>query len=216
MSGASRRKAANGRVKDLPGRTNKTALARAKLAADWSAARSVLATNLVRDYVRTEMLPDVLDRMYSIGMGVEQFKHATMFGDIYEMPASAQVQVAALGRLLGIAVPSKLGLVDTTPKLPGIFVFPEAEMNQARQLAGQDEYAILPGNGNGSVARLSPDVERAVAAGDMEVVEVDENGTAAISNDQAPGPVVRSPRLEDEFLKQFRERKRNGNGKRRS
>lgn len=182
------------------------------LTANYGDALGRIGVAIVRDYVRNEMLPQVLQRLYSIGMGVEQFDFVTFDSKttkagvttktarVIQVAAPAAVQVKALDKLASIATPSSAATGDSAPKMPGIFALPELDLEAAREQAGRGGIMGLPaptnGNGNGAKGvgdlKLSPDVLAAVDAGEMEIVEVDEKVTPVGVIDDEPPPPVQS------------------------
>lgn len=198
----------------------------ARLRANWLSSENRIAAELVRAYVRSVMLPDTVKRLFEIGMGRTQFTGVTMFGDFFEMEAPAHVQVAALKAINEIGVPAKLGTGDAVPTLPGVFALPESDLEDARGILAKGQYmgsnankrlprqalnTVLDAGTEPRGVKLSDDVERAIEAGDMEVIEVEDGDEVVPSDDRDPPPVrPASQRLTPEQLILARRRRRNG------
>lgn len=90
----------------------------------------------MREYVRTHLLPSVVQRLFDIGMGTTRFEQTTMVGKVIQVPASPAVQVRALDSLKLLGVPQQLGLADDDGNtLPGVLVMPPLELDATREIA---------------------------------------------------------------------------------
>lgn len=178
--------------------------------ANGQAALAVIKAAMIRDFVRSEIVPTVVGRLYDIGMGNATFEQIVYDNgpQVLEVEAPAAVQVAALKELVAIGIPRQLGVVDgSDQEIPGVFVLGEARLEEAREIAGQGDFMGGPATDRGLDERMQQRIE----AGEFEVVEVDETDS---SNDataerdvvaELPAP---APRLEDEVLARLRKRRR--------
>lgn len=91
-----------------------------------------VSSSLVRDWVRSALVPAALTRLYEIGMGTTRFDVPTMAGNTVNVPAPAAVQRAALRDVIQIGVPQQLGLTDERDDAPGVLALGEWELAQAR------------------------------------------------------------------------------------
>lgn len=172
---------------------------------------AIMRASLVRDFVRSEIIPQVIGRLYDIGMGNTTFDEIVpgSEGGIVQVEAPAGVQVAALKELVAIGIPRQLGVLDGGDReIPGVFVLGEAKLDEAREIAGQGEFM-----GTGSVDRgLDVGMQRRIEAGEFEVVELDEtdatNDGQAEQDNLADLPELPLT-LEQQFLAE-RRRSRNG------
>lgn len=123
----------------------------------------------VREYVREHMLPNIVQRLYEIGMGTTRFEQATMVGKVVKVPASPAVQVRALDSLKLLGVPQQLGLADEEGNtVPGVLVMPPLELEATRDIA----HGAMRGGTSG-----------------LEYVEEDEAHEEGINADTAPAPI---------------------------
>lgn len=115
-----------------------------------------ISAKAIRDWVRAELIPPALLRLYRIGMGVEKFKIPTQAGHLVDVEAFASVQVDALSKLVDIGVPRQLGLVDNTDgELPGIMALGTLDLEEVQ--AAHEQRYLAAGNGDRSNgAKLSP------------------------------------------------------------
>lgn len=175
------------------------------------AMTKLVTAKLVREYVRATIVEPVLRRLYDIGMGVTTFEVATMAGRTVTVPAPSSVQVKALTALAAIGVPGQVGLVDDAGNvLPGIFALPPMQLDEARRAVSGSLYN---GNGNGNDSATLPPMSERIAAGEFEIVEVEEGvGSTSPSDDQPPAEVPPSLTLEQQILAKRRARNGNGNG----
>jgi hypothetical protein len=93
--------------------------------------RSV-SSSLVRDWVRSALVPAALTRLYEIGMGTTKFDVPTMAGNVVNVEAPAAVQRAALRDVIAIGVPPQVGLTGEGDDTPGVLALGEWELDQAR------------------------------------------------------------------------------------
>lgn len=90
----------------------------------------------MREYVREHLLPAVVDRLYTIGMGVTRFEVVTMTGKKVRVPASPAVQVRALDSLKQLGIPTQVGISDDDGiSLPGVIVLPPLDPTEAVNMA---------------------------------------------------------------------------------
>lgn len=164
---------------------------------------------LVREWVRSVLVPPAIKRLYDTGMGIEKFDTPTALGNIVRVEAPPAVQVKALATLVAIGVPTQLGLIDGSGgELPGVIALGPLDMDAARQDAHGDRYVSAEtharvvaqhhngngatnGNGNGEVPPLRPMADR-VAAGEFEVHEVNE-GIGVIVQQEKHDPETPPP-----------------------
>lgn len=121
-----------------------------------------VSSSLVRDWVRSALVPDAVKRLFDIGMGVTRFDVPTMAGNTVNVAAPSSVQVRALQGVVAIGVPQQLGLTDDADPVPGVLAVGEWELAAAR-----DE--VHPGDAR----RLT---------GGIEVSATDEPSTVALPN----------------------------------
>jgi hypothetical protein len=194
-----------------------------QLASLSSALGHQVTARVIREYVRAVMIEPVVKRIYDIGMGVETFDVPTMAGNTVTVPASASVQVKALSALIQVGVPSQIGLVDDDGQvLPGVVALGELDMRSvqttehaARLGAAARVFGAEPAErSDNPAATFSPAMEQRVAAGEFEVVEIEEgHGVVAASPDVAPPPVNESEMtLEQKILAKRRAKRAQVNG----
>lgn len=191
------------------------------------APMDVVKAAVVRDFVRSMMLPDAIARLYNIGMGFETFtvpiavpgmKDHPPHVKMVDVEAEARVQVGALGKLLDIGLPRQVGLVDGSDKeLPGVFTLGPMQLEEAREIASHGTFMGRQPSGND--APVSEIMKARADAGEFEIVEVEEGETVVASADQPEPVVTQPPRLEQEILARRRKavdkrvrRPQNGNG----
>ena len=97
----------------------------------------------VREYVREHMLPNIVQRLYEIGMGTTRFEQATMVGKVVKVPASPAVQVRALDSLKLLGVPQQLGLAAL--RLPADLGKPVVPLVPAQLEVGQADVVLQAG-----------------------------------------------------------------------
>lgn len=120
-----------------------------------------ISAKAIRDWVRAELIPPALLRLYRIGMGVETFKIPTQAGNLVDVEAFASVQVDALSKLVDIGVPRQLGLVDNTDgELPGIMALGTLDLEEV-QVAHEQRYL---GAGNGHVRTVHGEATNGAAS----------------------------------------------------
>lgn len=187
---------------------------------------------VVRDWVRSVLVPDAVKRMYDIGMGIQTFDTPTAAGNVVQVEAPPSVQQKALQALIQLGVPTQLGIVDEDGNsLPGVFALGALDLDAARQQAHGDRYvapeaharavatlqaglegvvhdavAAIP-TGPTNVPPLKPMSER-IADGEFTVVEVVEGvGEQQKANeDRPPGPIVEVEDARTRALARQRER----------
>lgn len=184
----------------------------------------------VREWIRSQLLPDAIIRLYDIGMGIETFETPTAVGSVVRVEAPAAVQQKALATLIAIGVPTQMGLTDGLGNaLPGVFALGPLDLDAARQEAHGDRYvepeaharamaALYVGDSEAGIADAAMDAMRGrVVRGEFEVVEVVE-GVGSISAgdaDAPPGALADMETPERAALRAHRERmerqKRTGN-----
>jgi len=193
--------------------------ARKPLIAAPEEAFSVVPTKLVRDWVRSELLPEVIPRLYDIGMGVQKFDVPTMAGNVVTVPAPASVQVNAIATLIDVGMGHNKHDETGMDELPGVFALGELELVavQERNEQLRSSGGILA-SGNGSPPEFSETTGATVPEG-HEVVEVDEDPMKGIGNGTHPGeepppePPPAPPTLEQQILARRRMRRDvRGNG----
>lgn len=188
-----------------------------------------ISAKAIRDWVRAELIPPALLRLYRIGMGIEKFKIPTQAGHLVDVEAFASVQVDALSKLVDIGVPRQLGLVDNTDgELPGIMALGTLDLEEVQGV--HEQRYLVAGNGHRSNggAEVSPaDPSRpefsensgatlspSVRAGGYEIVEVEQETFAAPDGEKPgevpPPPVPQEPTLAQQILARRRAARRNG------
>jgi hypothetical protein len=174
---------------------------------------------LVRDWVRSVLVPHAVARLYDIGMGTEKFDTPTMAGNVVSVEAPPAVQVKALAVLTAIGVPTQMGIVDGDGNtLPGVIALGPLDLDEARQQAHGDRYVapevharlqagMLTGD---PTTPLPPPMSERIKAGEFQMVEVDEGVGHDSRNDvdSAPGPIPAHETTEQRILRQRRERRK--------
>jgi hypothetical protein len=180
-----------------------------------------MMARVIRDYVRAVMIEPVVRRLYDVGMGVETFEVPTEAGNVVEVPASPGVQVDALKALIQIGIPHQLGLIDDDGNtLPGAIILGELDMRSAQETVHGARMAGIarslggePG-AHASSPPLPPMADR-IAAGEFEVVEVEEGvgQDRQHAEDQPPAPLTEGPMTpEQRILAKRRARRAQANG----
>jgi hypothetical protein len=187
---------------------------------------------VVRDWVRSVLVPDAVKRMYDIGMGIQTFDTPTAAGNVVQVEAPPSVQQKALQALIQLGVPTQLGIVDGDDNaLPGVFALGALDLDAARQQAHGDRYvapeaharavatlqagldnvvhdavAAIP-TGPTNVPPLKPMSER-IAAGEFTVVEIEEGAgeQTGTDEDRPPGPIAEVETPATRALQRQRER----------
>lgn len=178
---------------------------------------------LVREWVRAVLLPPAIRRLYDTGMGIERFDTPTAVGSVLRIEAPAAVQVKALAALVSIGVPTQLGIVDSDSNvLPGVLALGPLELDAARAEAHGERYVdaatharlVAAHQADGPLAEqpvapvastLRPMAER-IAAGEFEVVEVDEGVGVVVPEGKYPpeaapvDPATLPPTTEQQML----------------
>lgn len=188
-----------------------------------------ISAKAIRDWVRAELIPASLLRLYRIGMGIETFKIPTQAGNLVDVEAFASVQVDALSKIIDIGVPRQLGLVDNTDgELPGIMALGTLDLEEAQGV--HEQHYLGAGNGHRSnggaevspAAPLNPEFSEnggatlspSVRAGGYEIVEVEQETFAAPDGEKPgevpPPPVPQEPTLAQQILARRRAARRNG------
>jgi hypothetical protein len=151
-----------------------------------------IAPKIVRNYIRSTLLGPALQRLYDIGMGVATFDTPVGEGRVLELEAPPNVQTAALKALVQTALPTNHTLdVEQPNVLPGVIALGPLDLDDARRVAHGERYlGEVPAPVEGAHPALAPDaprmtgdpdapppppMEERVAAGEFEIVEVDEN-----------------------------------------
>lgn len=141
-----------------------------------------VSSSLVRDWVRSALVPDALLRLYNIGMGVTTFNVPTMAGNTVIVEAPAAVQRAALRDVISVGVPAQIGLTPDEGETPGVLALGEWELAGAREDA------------HTASAREQPRI-----AGGIEVPENGESGESGEGVAQGargtPNPATESSSL---------------------
>lgn len=182
---------------------------------------------IMREWVRSALLPDVVRRMYNIGMGVQTFDTPTEAGNIVRIEAPPAVQQRALQSLMIMGVPTQLGITDDNGEtLPGVIALGAIDLDAAQQAAHGERYSPLVTNlqagleavadlaasatigrtGPVGVTPLKPMAER-IKNGEFQVVETDDGvGPIASLDDEPPGPIADVETPEKMALRRHRER----------
>jgi hypothetical protein len=169
-----------------------------------------VSSSLVRDWVRSALVPSALERLYKLGMGQLTFATPTQAGNVVHIEAPPAVQRAALRDVIAVGVPQSVGLTGEGDALPGVLAMGEFELQQARS----EVHARRVGDGsNGTIgeridAIADEIVEKVlgteyVAPEGHEVVEITESATSSADDRAAePPPPVDPDRnaLAREFL----------------
>lgn len=187
---------------------------------------------IVRDWVRSVLLPPVLKRLYDTGMGVQTFDTPTAAGNVVQVEAPPSVQVKAMQTLVAIGVPTQLGIADDNGNvLPGVIALGSLDLDAARASVHGERYVspdadarlragvhalTTTGQLPTPATAPAPMAER-IAAGEYEMVEVIE-GVGSKDRDDAdtpPGPIPERPETTEQRLLRTRREKRQkakGNG----
>lgn len=176
---------------------------------------AVMRSAIVRDFVRSILIPPAIARLHDIGHGIATFE-TIGFGEhgpsIVHVEAPAVVQVAALKALIDIGLPRQLGLVDAGDQpMPGVIVLGGPQLAEAREIASHGAYMGTPvptSNGNGTP--LDPAMRARVDAGEFQVLEVEEDGSGQTErNPDALDPELPSEPTPEQIILQ-RRKGRNG------
>lgn len=95
----------------------------------------------IRDWIRQHYVSAAVTRLYEIGMGLTRFEVPTAVGSIVNVPASANVQRAALAEVLTYGLPRQVGLSDDEGNsVPGVIALPALEMTATQRMVhgGED------------------------------------------------------------------------------
>lgn len=184
----------------------------------------------MRGWVLKHLIPDAVLRMYDIGMGVQTFDTPTAMGNVVQIEAPPMVQQRALAALIGLGMPTQIGLTDDQPdRLPGVVALGPLDLDSARAQVHGDRYVspeaharLLAAAHNGGVVPTGPiedapvpvPMEERIANGEFQVIEVEEGvGVASHSSDDAPpGPIADMETPEKAALRRHRERMAARNG----
>ena len=185
---------------------------------------------MVREWVRSVLLPPAIKRLYDIGMGVQTFDQPTAAGNVVTIEAPPMVQTQALKTLVAIGVPTQMGIVDGDDNtLPGVLALGTLELDAARAESHGDRYvspesharlvaAVQNGDPAATVREDESDgdghapkpMSDRIAAGEFTVVEIEEGIGAptehAQSDDVPPGPIVHAETPAQLALRRHRER----------
>lgn len=198
---------------------------------------------LVRDWIRSELLPDIVPRLYDIAMGSESFDHVVDDKErgykVVRIGAPAAVQVAAGAALLNAGL-ARVPEEANPDELPGVYALGELELSHLQQVQagpqptnghGNGAHAMLaapngsnPGVSETTGATLSdaaPFVKQVMAAPEpaLEYVEIEEDATRPLDG-HAPGeeppppPPPGPPTLEQQILAKRRARREANRGRR--
>lgn len=100
-----------------------------------------VAPKLVRNYIRTTMLPGVLLRMYEMAMGRTLHPTFSPLGALLELEAPPQVQASVLKSLASLAMPTNHTLDQEQPDtLPGVIALGPLDMEHARRQAHGERF----------------------------------------------------------------------------
>lgn len=175
---------------------------------------------LVRDWVRSVLVAPAIKRLHDIGHGIQKFTVPTEAGNLVLVEAPSSVQVKALTALVGIGIPTQMGIVDGDGNLlPGVLALGPLDLDAARQQAHGERYVspevearvragVRALTGDPTTPPLPPMHER-VEAGEFQMVEVDEGVGHDSRNDEdvAPGSIPEHETTEQRILRQRRERR---------
>ncbi len=161
--------------------------------------------NLVRDWVRANLVPDALLRLHGIGMGTIEFETPTAAGNVVLIEAPPIVQVNALKAVVAIGVPTQIGLTsgDNT-ELPGVIALGEMELHEAREEAHAGRHqriAVVPAPSPSDDAIVAPASSYEPPSGyEVSIVEEGVGAEGREDRDQPPGELVVNPSLAREIL----------------
>jgi hypothetical protein len=192
----------------------------------------VIGARVVRDWVRAQLIPSALTRLYNIGMGTEKFTIATERG-LIDVPAFASVQVEALSKLVDLGVPRQLGLVDSDGEdLPGVIALGVLELDEVQRDQHSERFPQLKRLGEGDGVEVAADGESqtgisatsdvmlspSVRSGGYEIVEVPQEAMAAKDGEKPgeipPPPLSTEPTLAQKILAKRRRDRELGHLKR--
>lgn len=151
-----------------------------------------VSSSLVRDWVRSALVPQAVMRLYEIGMGVTKFDVPTMAGNTVNIEAPATVQRAALRDVISIGVPAQIGLTPDEGEVPGVLALGEWELAEARSDvhdASAANVTHVP-RVTGGIEVPEPEVNYQPPEG-HEVVVVTEDGSEAardVRGEEPPPP----------------------------
>lgn len=137
-----------------------------------------VSSSLVRDWVRSALVPDAVKRLFDIGMGVTRFDVPTMAGNTVNVPAPSSVQVRALQGVVAIGVPQQLGLTDEADPVPGVLAVGEWELAAARDEVHPSDTRRL----TGGIEVSATDEPSTVALPNVDPSGVTPGSVAGISN----------------------------------
>lgn len=167
-----------------------------------------LSASLVRDWVRTTLVPEAVKRMHEIGMGQTTFDVPTMTGKVVQVPAPASVQQRALAAIIAIGVPPQVGITSEGAETPGVIAMGPVELDDAR---AEVHARYLPRIGGIEVPAGGAETpETYVPPPDHTVVEIDEH-TSTHDDRRAevpPPPPPRSKTLAQVILERRRAARR--------
>ena len=157
-----------------------------------------VSSSLVRDWVRSALVPAAVKRLYDIGMGVTEFTVVDIKGGHHVVEAPPTVQRAALRDIVSIGVPPQVGLTGDDNELPGVLALGEYELEQARDEVHADRADRPRLTGGIEVPESGSSPEQAEpytppAGHEVVVVEGEAKGGAATHTDESPPPPPVSP-----------------------
>jgi hypothetical protein len=199
---------------------------------------TIVPVKLVRDWIRSELLPDIVPRLHETAMGAKLFEtlvvsddKKTVIATMAAAPPSTQVQ--AMTTLLDAALGHSRADDESASELPGVFALGELEL-----VAIQEERTPTGhGNGNGRKtngrailasgegsppefsetdgATVSPAMAEAADAAhtNLEYVEIEEHPTRGDAEEPEDGPprvAEGPPTLAQEILARRHAQKRRG------
>jgi hypothetical protein len=191
-------------------------------------AFGLVGAKLIRDWVRSQLIPSAVMRLFEIGTGQAKFDVPTEAGNVVTVEAFASVQVQALAKLVDIGVPRQLGLIDSTGEdLPGVIALGPLELDELQTIQHAQRFPQLarfagngaenghPSNGDAEVSPAGPSqpafsetdgvvLSPSVRSGGYEIVEIEQDAMAAPEG-QKPGevpppPIKREPTLAQQIL----------------
>jgi hypothetical protein len=193
----------------------------------------VIGARVVRDWVRAQLIPAALTRLYNIGMGTQKFTIATEKGGLVDVEAFASVQVEALSKLVDLGVPRQLGLVDSDGEdLPGVIALGVLELDEVQRDQHSERFPQLKRLGEGDGVEVAADDESqtgisdigdvmlspSVRSGGYEIVEVPQEAMIAKDGEKPgevpPPPLSTEPTLAQQILAKRRRDRELGHLKR--
>lgn len=154
-----------------------------------------IAIRTVRAYVRDELMPDIIERMYEVAMGIQTFDVPTMVGTIVNVPASATVQMNTARALVELGVPKPRAQEGEGMPFAGIIVI-GSEGPQLQEARDRARAHRLEDHG---VASISPQQQRYLPPPGHQIAIVEDDlsnparNTGGRDPDAAPDPIPNRP-----------------------